>query len=497
MKLPAAFVLFVWLAAPAWAQAERPLRPVPLVAGVADTVLVADLIADSDGLTFGAADEVVARYDAEAGTLALTARGDFEGLALVPFRQHGEDYVLPVRSRILTPRSFTFRSAEPVSEVFLIGQFNDWSRSATPLTDPDGHGVWETTVPLEPGRYEYKFTADGTEVLDPDNPTSVPNGLGGMNNVLTVPPRHTAAVALLTLPATDSLPRLSGEHLRFAFLRDGEPSAVQPSEVIALVGNRPMAAEAVSVEGSEVRVRRTPAMEGETVRVAVRQGGQATRFATVTLGDGFAWRDAVLYQIMIDRWADGDPSNSVPVPNDSVAARANYHGGDLQGILDKIDEGYFDSLGVNVLWLSPVVENTDRAYREYPPPHRTYTGYHGYWPTDPEAVETRFGDMDLLRAVVDAAHGRGMKVLLDYVANHVHEEHPYFQQHRDWFGVLDLPDGRKNLRLWDEQRLTTWFEPYLPSFDYEGSDEALASDDRQRRVVARARPAPTASATTP
>ncbi|MEP0547402.1 MAG: alpha-amylase family glycosyl hydrolase [Rhodothermales bacterium] len=459
-------LLAVALATAATAQPDRPLRPVPLVAGQPDTVLVADLFPDSDGLSFGASDEVEARYDAAVGTLALTARSDFEGLALVPFRQRGEAFVLPVRSRVLTPHRFTFRATAPVSEVFVIGQFNDWSRSATPLADPDGHGVWETTVPLEPGRYEYKFTADGAEVLDPDNPARVPNGLGGTNNVLTIPPRHTASVDLLTLSATD-------DHLRFAFLRDGAPAPVRPSDVVALVGNRPVASEAVSVEGHEVRVRRMPEMDGETARVAVRQGGQATRFATVTLGDDFAWRDAVLYQILVDRWADGDPANSVPVPHDSVAARANYHGGDLQGILDKMNEGYFDSLGVNVLWLSPVVENTDRAYREYPPPHRYYTGYHGYWPTDPEAVEGRFGDMDLLRDVVDAAHARGMKVLLDYVANHTHEEHPYFQQHRDWFGVLDLPDGRKNLRLWDEHRLTTWFEPYLPSFDFEGSEEAL------------------------
>jgi cyclomaltodextrinase / maltogenic alpha-amylase / neopullulanase len=50
--------------------------------------------------------------------------------------------------------------------------------------------------------------------------------------------------------------------------------------------------------------------------------------------------------------------------------------------------------------------------------------------------------------------------------HHVHAEHPWWKQHRDWFGSLDLPDGRKNLRLWDEQQFTTWFEPYLPSFDF-------------------------------
>jgi glycosidase len=64
-------------------------------------------------------------------------------------------------------------------------------------------------------------------------------------------------------------------------------------------------------------------------------------------------------------------------------------------------------------------------------------------------------------------------VLLDFVAHHVHIDHPFFKQHPEWFGTLNLPDGRKNLRLWDEFRLSTWFEPYMPSFDFTKSAEAL------------------------
>jgi len=61
------------------------------------------------------------------------------------------------------------------------------------------------------------------------------------------------------------------------------------------------------------------------------------------------------------------------------------------------------------------------------------------------------------------------------VAHHVHIDHPFFKQHPEWFGTLDLPDGRKNLRLWDEYRLSTWFEPYMPSFDYVKSTEAITA----------------------
>ncbi len=475
-RLPLLLVFLI--AAPAAAQ-HPPIRPLSLVAGQPDTVLVADLLVTDEVPVFESTPAVAVSYDGGAGTLALLPVADFEGLGLVPFTLGGEALALPVRSRILTPHTFTFRAEEPAERVHVIGQFNDWSRTRDALAAPADGGAWQIILPLDAGRYEYKFTVDGEEVLDPASDAVVPNGLGGFNNVLVVPPRHAEPVALHTVGFRERAPVQGGGVMEFAFERGGEPAVVQPEEVVALVGNRPLPPERIGTDGDRIAVRVEPGDAG-ALRVAVAQGGQATRFAVVPLVDGrplapdaFSWRDAMLYQILIDRFADGDPSNSRPVPHDSVAARANYHGGDLRGVLDKLEEGYFADLGVNVLWLSPVVENTDRAHREYPPPHRFYTGYHGYWPTHPERVEERFGDMDLLRRTIDAAHERGIRVLLDFVANHVHEDHPYFREHRDWFGTLELPDGRKNLRLWDEQRLTTWFEPYLPSFDFEGSDAAL------------------------
>jgi glycosidase len=184
-------------------------------------------------------------------------------------------------------------------------------------------------------------------------------------------------------------------------------------------------------------------------------------------------QDQIIYSLMIDRFYNGDPSNDSPIVHDSLFKPANYNGGDLAGILQKIEEGYFDKLGVNTLWISPIVDNTNNPYREYPAPHRWYTGYHGYWPVSSTKVEEHFGDMNLARMVVEKAHERKINILLDFVSNHVHMEHPFWKEHRDWFGVLELPDGRKNLRLWDEYRLTTWFEPYMPSFDYIGSYDAL------------------------
>ncbi|MFK7991301.1 MAG: alpha-amylase family glycosyl hydrolase [Sandaracinaceae bacterium] len=121
------------------------------------------------------------------------------------------------------------------------------------------------------------------------------------------------------------------------------------------------------------------------------------------------WRDEVIYQIVVDRFANGDPSNDVvdgigPEPDDL----ARFQGGDWQGIRDRLD--YIEGLGVTTLWLSPPYRNVPRTERE--------DGYHGYWPADFVDANPRFGTIDDLRALVRDAHDRGMLVILDVVPNH-------------------------------------------------------------------------------
>ena len=117
--------------------------------------------------------------------------------------------------------------------------------------------------------------------------------------------------------------------------------------------------------------------------------------------------------------------------------------------------------------MSPLVQNPMTAYQEYPAPHRYYSGYHGYWPVHLTQVDTHFGTSNELKTLVNKAHDNNMNVLLDFVSNHVHQESEIWQKHPEWFSPLELPDHRKNIRLWDEQRLTTWFDTFLPSIDHE------------------------------
>jgi glycosidase len=189
------------------------------------------------------------------------------------------------------------------------------------------------------------------------------------------------------------------------------------------------------------------------------------------------WRDAVIYFVMIDRFLDGDPSNSVSVPG--AEPPGQYLGGDLAGLRAKIEEGYFDALGVNTLWITAPFDNADGAYQGSD--GHVYSGYHGYWPKDLDAVESHVGTEAELRAVVDAAHARNLQVLVDYVMNHVHADSPVYQQHPGWFWPNDNGFGGNCICGagcdWNAQRLRCWFDPFLPDFDFTNGDARRWSVD--------------------
>ena len=185
----------------------------------------------------------------------------------------------------------------------------------------------------------------------------------------------------------------------------------------------------------------------------------------------------VLYSILVDRFHNGNPSNDWKMNNEEVLDIVDYQGGDFAGITEKIKAGYFDSLGVNTLWISPITQNPWDAWGMYPfkngnkyDPSKTHTkfsGYHGYWPISITQLEQRFGTEEEFKELLATAHKHDINVILDYVANHMHINSPTFQTHPDWHTDSILPDGRRNFELWDEARLTTWFDVHIPTLDLE------------------------------
>jgi glycosidase len=181
--------------------------------------------------------------------------------------------------------------------------------------------------------------------------------------------------------------------------------------------------------------------------------------------------------MMVDRFFDGDTSINRPVIDPKVDYRANYQGGDLEGIRKKLEEGYFKALGVNTLWISPIVTNPEGSYQEYPAPRRWFSGYHGYWPVQTTVVDHRFGSNEGFGKLVDQAHAANMNVLVDFVSNHVHQENKLFKEHPEWFSSMYTKDGKVNIRIWDAERLTTWFDTFMPDIDYTKPEAVNAFSD--------------------
>lgn len=128
------------------------------------------------------------------------------------------------------------------------------------------------------------------------------------------------------------------------------------------------------------------------------------------------WNSATIYFLLTDRFSNGNPGNDTAIgrKKDGAVLR-NFEGGDLAGVLQKIEEGYFDSLGVDAIWLTPFVEQIHAGVDEGT--GKTY-GFHGYWTRDWTVVDPALGTEAELKAVVEAAHRRGIRVLMDAVLNH-------------------------------------------------------------------------------
>ncbi|AXT54701.1 T9SS C-terminal target domain-containing protein [Aquimarina sp. AD1] len=128
----------------------------------------------------------------------------------------------------------------------------------------------------------------------------------------------------------------------------------------------------------------------------------------------FAWENANVYFVLTDRFENGDPSNDFSYGRQrNGPALRSFEGGDLQGLINKLDEGYFDDLGVSAIWITPPYENIHGSIGD--------AGYafHGYWAKDWTTIDQNLGSEDLFRQFVDVSHEHGIRVIMDVVLNHV------------------------------------------------------------------------------
>ncbi len=195
--------------------------------------------------------------------------------------------------------------------------------------------------------------------------------------------------------------------------------------------------------------------------------------------EAFDWRDALIYFTFTDRFNNGDPTNDHPLHIDY-----DWMGGDFAGITAKIEEGYFDELGVNTIWLSSIDMNTQSVVDA---DGFKMSGYHSYWPvstgyTDDTAsmfagalsngvpitpIEPHFGTLDEFIKLVDTAHSHKIRILVDFAANHVSDESPVYKQHPEWFNQeAEMCTGNDGGN-WNRIPETCWFSYNLPDFNYD------------------------------
>ncbi|SMG39593.1 alpha-amylase [Marivirga sericea] len=143
----------------------------------------------------------------------------------------------------------------------------------------------------------------------------------------------------------------------------------------------------------------------------------------------FMWENAIVYFLLADRFNNGDPSNDYNFGREQDGATLrSFMGGDIQGITQKIKDGYFQDLGVNAIWVNPLVEQIHGSVDEGT--GKTY-GFHGYWAKDWTALDPNFGSMKDLSELVKTAHENGIRILLDVVMNHTG---PVTEQDPIWDG---------------------------------------------------------------
>ena len=363
--------------------------------------------------------------------------------------------------------SFTFDPKGKIyKKVQLKGEFNAWNPSATNLTFDNG--VWKTSILVGKGKYQYLVVADDKEMLDDANPNKIDNNKGGFNSLLIIGENETnQAPNLLSESFKDDEIILSATNSPTKIYvlwnntkLDNENAKYSDGKIIIHIPD-----EAKSHYRSFIRAFSSNSTGiSNDILIPLSEGNVITDVKELDRNDR---QTNILYNTFVDRFYDGDPSNNRLIKGDSVLPKANYYGGDVTGILKKINEGYFDELGVNTLWISPLVKNPEKAYGEWKDPYTKFSGYHGYWPISFTIMDDRLSTPDEFKNLVESAHHKKMNVLVDFVAHHIHNTHPYFIAHPDCCTPLILPDGTRNLERWDDHRLTTWFDTFLPTLNLE------------------------------
>ncbi len=351
------------------------------------------------------------------------------------------------------------------ASVAVAGVFSDWEE--VEMTD-QGDGSWSVELDLAPGAWPYKIVEDGAWTCNPaadsmqcdegyDQGTwsDCTLGANSCNSLLVVRDCDIPTVGLSLL----DIDRGAGTaDLRVVYTPGQEGQAIGSleatldgqsiSQAEGWTGDAPLQISLSGLDAGRHTVR---------IELSDTAGREAEPLYVPFWTDDLDWDRGLLYYVFVDRFENGDPS--LDASYGTTHPWTEYMGGDWQGVIDRMD--YLQDLGVTAIWLTAPVDNAQGVWGEKC--NATFTGYHGYWPSSATAPEEHFGDEALLRELIDEAHSRNIRVIVDWVGNHVHTDHPYYAAHPDWYNPERLCRDANN---WNDIPETCWFDPFLPDIDY-------------------------------
>ncbi|MEK8022620.1 MAG: alpha amylase N-terminal ig-like domain-containing protein [Candidatus Hydrogenedentota bacterium] len=376
------------------------------------------------------------------------------------------------------PHLFSYRRAG-ASSVAVAGSFNNWSATATPMSDPDGDGAWTADVILPPGNSSYKFVVNGSEwLVDPAATRREPDGFGGDNAIVSAgsgsdvisrrgdarvdegaiehkrEPRYTTRVLDTRAIFTVRMDRDDVERITVAIL-DAAAGKVFPMEIATRDDRYEYWRVEEDVPAEEFAYHFV--VRDGTARYVIDRSGISMTGApsdeaggrpfTMEKGNVFTtpeWaKSAIAYHIFPDRFRDGDKSNDRTADGGSARAWAYealpeahagwsaFYGGDLAGVMEKMD--YLAELGITTVKFNPIMCGT---------------GNHKYDVTDYFEIDPAFGTNELFDRMVSDGSTRGIRFVLDGVFNHSGEHHPFFDDVREkgpaspyysWYNVKSWP----------------------------------------------------------
>ena len=420
-------------------------------------------IAEIDSISIPGID---AALSADKTTITLNITPETPAFFNTTIWVKGVPYAVPCRKTDKVDYTFTYDpKGKTYKKVQIAGQMNDWAPVLSPDLVLNDKGLYEVTLNLSPGTYLYQMVLDGEQNHDANNPNKVDNGYGKFNSILQVegnsdkfPVLQTGEIesGKFTITAENNATKIFVYWQNYLL-----PENFVKNENGKITISIPLEAE--KLDRSFIRVWSMNEWgTSNDLLIPLQKGNVLTNAADITRQDRHA---QIMYFMLIDRFKIGNKQNDKPMNRPDVNPKVDFFGGDLAGVKDEIQNDYFKKLGTNTLWISPVNQNPEEPYGYYAPKKTKFSGYHGYWPISSSKVDHRFGTNQELKDLVSTAHDKNMNVLLDYVAHHIHELHPLYKQHPEFFTSLYLPDGTLNTERWNDQRLTTWFDTFMPTFD--------------------------------